>query len=247
MHILVFQHISIEHPGVFRDLWAEGGHTWRAVELDAGESIPALDGFDLMVAMGGPMDVWQEPEHPWLIPEKAAIRRWVKDLERPFLGICLGHQLLADALGGRVTPMARPEVGVVEVDLTADGRTDPLLAGSRELIEALQWHGAEISALPPGGRTLATNAASPFQAIRWGKYAYGFQYHIEIAATTVSEWSAVPEYKAALDRTLGADGAALLDKLVADSLPKFLAAVRQLNKNLIEIVAGASRSSVRAR
>lgn len=244
MHILVLQHISIEHPGVFRDLWAQGGHTWCAVELDAGESIPALDGFDLMVAMGGPMDVWQEREHPWLIPEKVAIRRWVKDLERPFLGICLGHQLLADALGGKVTPMARPEVGVVDIDLTADGRAEPLLVGSRECIEGLQWHSAEISILPPGGRTLATNAASPFQAIRWGKYAYGFQYHIEIAATTVSEWSAVPEYSAALDRTLGADGAARLDKLVAESLAKFSAAVRRINKNLTEIVTRASRSSV---
>ncbi len=247
MHVLVLQHISIEHPGMFRDLWAEGGHTWSAVEIDAGESIPAFDGFDLMVAMGGPMDVWQEREHPWLIPEKAAIRRWVKDLERPFLGICLGHQLLADALGGKVTKMARPEVGVVNIDLTPNGLTDRLLAGCQDRFEALQWHGAEISVLPPGGRALATNAASQFQAICWGKYAYGFQYHIEITATTASEWSAVPEYKAALDRTLGAGGAARLERHVADSLPKFWASVRHMNQNLTEIVASASQSLVRTR
>src|ERR1700722_1706418 len=78
MKILVFQHLDVEHPGVFRDFWNEQRFEQTVVELDEGEPIPNLDGFDLLAAMGGPMDVWQEYRHAWLLPEKAAIRKWVR-------------------------------------------------------------------------------------------------------------------------------------------------------------------------
>src|SRR5271157_3970528 len=144
MRILVFQHLSVEHPGIFRSLWTNAGHDWRAVELDANEPIPNLNGFDLLVVMGGPMDVWEERMHRWLAREKAAIRHWVQELNRPYLGICLGHQLLAAALGGKVSLMARPEVGVANVDLTPDGQDDPLFQGFAASFETFQWHGAEV-------------------------------------------------------------------------------------------------------
>jgi GMP synthase-like glutamine amidotransferase len=241
MRVLVFQHVDIEHPGVFRDLWAEHGYALRTVELDAGEPIPALDDFDLMVVMGGPMDVWQESKHPWMLAEKAAIRRWVKDLERPFLGICLGHQLLADALGGRVTAMAVPEVGVMEIELTAAGRSDPLLSGMPGRSEALQWHGAEVSTVPEGARILATNSASPAQAMCWGRHAYGFQYHVEISASTVPEWTSIPEYKASLERTLGPDAAVDLERLVAAKLQEFRSTACLLDRNLQNILSIAGK------
>ena len=237
MRILVFQHLDIEHPGVFREFWRESGHEWHAIELDLGEPMPPLDGFDLLVVMGGPMDVWQEDAHPWLRAEKAAIRRWVQVLGRPYLGICLGHQLLADALGGAVSLMAAPEVGLADVEVTPAGRVDPLLAGFGPRVETFQWHGAEVSRLPVGAEVLAANAVCPVQALRWGRHAYGFQYHVEITASTVAEWGSIPEYRNSLERALGVERATTLEVEVAHRLPSFRLAARCLNDNLAALMS----------
>lgn len=241
MRILVFQHVPVEHPGVLRDLWLERGDHWRVVELDAGEAIPELSDFDLLVVMGGPMDVWQEDIHAWLAPEKATIRHWVRDLHRPFLGLCLGHQLLAASLGGKVGLMAQPEIGLRAVELTDAGRQDPLFAGFGSPTQTFQWHGAEVSKLPDGAEILAANFACPIQAFRWGRHAYGLQYHVEITASTVGEWSAIPEYRSGLERTLGADGASRLDGAVSRELPRLQASARLLNDNVVKIVAAAQQ------
>src|SRR6186713_2130471 len=98
MRLLVLQHLASGHPGIFRSFFARDGIAWDTIRLDRGEPIPMLEAYDALWVMGGEMNVWDVDEHPWLIEEKRAIRRWVRELQRPFLGICLGHQLLADAL-----------------------------------------------------------------------------------------------------------------------------------------------------
>ena len=132
----------------FLDFFREDGFRWTTVELDEGEPIPELDPFDLMVVMGGPQDVWQEDQYPWFLEEKAAIRKFVLDMERPYLGICLGHQLLADATGERVGLAKSPEVGVLTVSRTEAGRHDRVLSALPDPMTVLQWHGAEVTAIP---------------------------------------------------------------------------------------------------
>jgi GMP synthase-like glutamine amidotransferase len=238
MKILVFQHLRVEHSGIFAAFWREAGHSEHVVELDEGEVIPDLENFDMLAVMGGPMDVWQEEAHPWLKPEKAAIRRWVRELKRPYLGICLGHQLLADALGGKVGLMKAPEVGLATVELTQAGRTDRLFAGIGPDIETLQWHGAEVSVLPEGGECLAANLACPIQALRVGERAYGFQYHMEITDRTVGDWSEIPEYAASLEQALGAEEAARLAETVAPHLPVFRKTASRINDNFFAAIGG---------
>ena len=185
MRILVFQHADVEHPAIFRDFLAEDGIAWDAVELDAGEAIPSLEGYDQLWVMGGPMDAWQEAQHPWLVAEKQAIREAVQLRAMPYLGVCLGHQLLGAALGGRVGKAPQAEVGILDVELTAAGRVDPLFEGIADRFKALQWHGAEVAEAPPGATVLAHSPLCAVQAMRVGRHAYGMQYHCEILPQTV--------------------------------------------------------------
>jgi GMP synthase-like glutamine amidotransferase len=221
MNIIILQHIAIEHPGVFLDFFREDGFRWTTVELDEGETIPNLDPFDLMVVMGGPQDVWQEDQYPWFREEKAAIRNFVLDMQRPYLGICLGHQLLADATGGRVGLAKNPEVGVLTVSATEAGRRDTLLSALPDPMTVLQWHGAEVTDLPPNAEALAQSDVCRIQALRVGRHAYGFQCHVEITADTVSQWAVVPEYACSLEGAMGRDGAAQLRSDVVQRLPQF--------------------------
>ncbi len=241
--ILVFQHIAVEHPGVFRDFMRGDGVEWRAVELDAGESIPDLGGYDALWVMGGPMDVWQDDLHPWLEAERAAIREAVLGRRMPFFGFCLGHQLLAQALGGDVGPAAEPEIGIFDVELTEAGRTSLLFEGVAATHTCLQWHGAEVRLPPPGARVLASSPACAVQALGVGDQAFSIQYHVEITERTVREWGAVPAYGQALERALGTDALARFEADAAAGMAGFNRNARRIYDNFMRIVERTSAGS----
>jgi GMP synthase-like glutamine amidotransferase len=212
MNVLVLQHIACEPPGVFEDVLHERGAELLRVELDEGERLPgSLDGVDAVVAMGGPMSVNDEKEHPWLVAEKALIAAAVRG-GVPFWGSCLGVQLLASALGAEVRQGPVPEVGVLPVHATSAAADDPVFSGLTWPRPTLQWH-QDTFDLPQGAVLLATSPAYPHQAFRVGDLAYGVQFHLEIDAAMADEWATVPAYIASADATLGPGG---LDRLLGD-------------------------------
>jgi GMP synthase-like glutamine amidotransferase len=236
MRLLIFQHIACEHPGIFRKFLAEDGVAWDAVELDAGEAIPALESYDALWVMGGPMDVWDVEEHPWLLAEKRAIRRWVRELKRPYLGFCLGHQLLADALGGTCGPQRPPEIGILDYELTAAAEDDPLFAGVDRSGKCLQWHSVRVAEPPESAIVLAKSDVCSCQAMRVGRCAWGIQYHVELEPETIPAWGRVPAYAAALE---SAQGSGALARMAADAHPRmadFERNARLLYENFVAIV-----------
>jgi GMP synthase-like glutamine amidotransferase len=235
MRILVFQHLASEHPGIFRSHFARDGVDWDAVELDEAGSIPSLERYDALWVMGGAMDVWDVDVFPWLIEEKKAIRRWVRELNRPFLGICLGHQLLADALGGTCGPQSPPEVGVFDLDLTAAGRLDPLFDGLAPRFAALQWHSVRVAQPPDGAEVLASSPICRVQAMRAAPRAWGMQYHVEAELEAVREWACVPDYKTSLERTNGPGAMERLQAEIGANAAAFEANAAILYRNFMRI------------
>ena len=234
MKLLVFQHIACEHPGSLRSFLAADNIEWHAVNLDQGETIPPLQDYDALWVMGGPMDVWDVEQHPWLIAEKEAIRHWVKDLNKPFLALCLGHQLLADALGGGCALQQPPEIGIVDVELSDDAASDPLFNDMPQKQKCLQWHSVCVDQQPENTTILACSDACRIQAMRVGSNAWSMQYHVEVEADTVANWGDVPAYRKALESTLGPDGLAIMKSDADSHMSEFLHCAETLYRNFMK-------------
>jgi GMP synthase (glutamine-hydrolysing) len=233
MRVLVLQHIACEHPGVFSDVMRSRGVEQVPVEIDENEPLPDWREFDAVLAMGGPMGAGDDAEHAWLAPEKQLVREAV-DEGRPFLGVCLGVQLLAAALDAPVYPAERPEVGLLPVELTPEGRDDPLFAGLDEPLVSLQWHGDTFD-LPAGAALLARSPLVPNQAFRAGERAYGVQFHLEVTGEMAREWAEVPAYRDSLADTLGEEEGARFIADVERRADELHPAARQLFSNWLDL------------
>ena len=215
MEVIVLQHIKIEDPGYIKDLMLKDGVNLTTIELDEGEKIPSdLNKFDAMFCMGGPMDTYMESQYPWLIDEKKKIKEFVVTLKKPYLGFCLGCQLLGEAVGGNVVKSNPSEIGIMDVNFSAEKNNDSLFSTFPNKIKSLQWHSYEVGNLQSNKDVviLASSPITKYQIFKYQNHAYGIQFHIEIKDTTVNEWGCVPEYKSALEEQLGEDALEKFDK-----------------------------------
>ena len=215
MEVIVLQHIKIEDPGYIKDLMLNDGVNLTTIELDEGEKIPNdLNKFDAMFCMGGPMDTWMEKKYPWLIDEKKKIKEFVVTLKKPYLGFCLGCQLLGEAVGGNVVKSNPSEIGIMDVNFSAEKNNDSLFSSFPNKIKSLQWHSYEVDNLQSNKDVviLASSPITKYQIFKYQNHAYGIQFHIEIKDTTVNEWGCVPEYKSALEKQLGEGALEKFDK-----------------------------------
>jgi GMP synthase-like glutamine amidotransferase len=182
MRIHSLEHQPEEGPAKIAAWAAARGHPIARTALYAGEPPPALEDFDLLVIMGGGMNIYQHRDHPWLVAEKEFLRRAI-DAGKPILGICLGAQLLADVLGGKVWQNAEKEIGWWPVELT--DRAAPFTAFP-EKMTVMHWHGDTFT-LPPGARRVAQSAGCAEQGFVWGGRVVGLQFHLEMGAVNVAD------------------------------------------------------------
>jgi len=221
MEVIVLQHIKIEDPGYIKDLMQNDGVNLTTIELDEGEKIPNdLTKFDAMFCMGGPMDTWMEKDYPWLIEEKKKIKEFVVELKKPYLGFCLGCQLLGEVIGGKIILSKPSEIGILDINFNDNKKKDNLFSKFPQNIKSLQWHSYEVQNLENNKNVtlLASSKVTKYQIFKYQNHAYGIQFHIEIKDTTVSEWGCVPEYKSALEKQFGPNALKKFDQSAKENL-----------------------------
>ena len=220
-NVIILQHIKIEDPGYIKDLMIKDKVNLTTIELDEGEKIPKnLNNFDAMFCMGGPMDTWMEKDYPWLIEEKKRIREFVVELKKPYLGFCLGCQLLGEVIGGQVTRSEPSEIGILDIEFIENKNKDNLFSSFPNQIKSLQWHSYEVQNLENNKDVtlIASSAVTKYQIFKYQNHAYGIQFHIEIKDSTVNEWGCVPEYKKALEDQLGNGALEKFDQSAKDNM-----------------------------
>lgn len=241
MRILVIKHVDREGLGLWEEFCREAGVALDVVALHRGDPLPPPERYEGVISLGGPMNVYREGAYPFLKVEDYFIRRTLSE-DVPFLGICLGGQLLAKAMGGLVMQNAGKEIGWHPITLTPMAQRDPLFAGLSESFTVFQWH-ADTFHPPVGGVRLASSRACRNQAFRFGGNAYALQFHPEVTPPMIEEWAR--EYRADLGDLANAER--ILEEAPAQC-EKLQALSRQMFENFLGLMrhAAARRASLAA-
>ncbi len=186
MSVLIIKHVEIEGPGLIEDCLQEERIPYQILNLESGLHLPRPDDFEGVVILGGPMNVYEEHRYPFLRKEDIFIKEAIQR-GKAVLGICLGAQLVAKALGAKVIKAPVKEIGWFDVSLTKVGSRDPLFSGLPNTLPVFQWH-EDTFDLPSAGKLIATSNPILHQAFRYGENAYGLQFHLEVTEEMIREW-----------------------------------------------------------
>lgn len=189
MKVHWLQHLPEEGLGSIEAWLHAHGHEPVCHRMDQRSALPEARDVAALIVMGGPMSVHDVQAHPWLDAERHLIRRMLQ-YGRPLLGICLGAQQIALALGAEVQHAAQPEIGWFDVELTAAGQQGPMTRALPHRFPALHWHGEQFE-IPAGAVHLARSAVCDAQAFRIGHHALALQFHLEMQADGVRALAAL--------------------------------------------------------
>jgi GMP synthase (glutamine-hydrolysing) len=186
MNVLIIKHVDIEGPGLIEDCLRNERIPYLILNLNDSIPLPKLDSLTHIVILGGPMNVYEEDRFPFLRDEDLFIKEAIQR-GKTILGICLGAQLIAKALGAKVFKAPVKEIGWYDVSLTDEGFKDPLFSHLPSPFPVFQWH-EDTFEIPKAGKLIATSNSIPHQAFRYGENAYGLQFHLEVTEEMICKW-----------------------------------------------------------
>lgn len=230
--VLALQFIWDDPPGYLGEIMEAHGIAYDVIKVEEAP-VPDPRAYDAFIAMGGPQHVGADERYPYLAGVEAAIRKAVAE-DIPYLGLCLGGQLLAHALGATVKRHSMPSIGFYEVQFTEEGKADPIFRGLPGYQQVIHWH-EDTFDIPQGAVQLAFNPYTHNQAFRYGRRAYGTQYHIELSPSMLDVWLYYPEYRREIVRALGEEAVGKFERDRDRLYPLYREHTRIMFENFLHI------------
>ena len=233
MTVQIIKHIDIEGPGTIGEFLDDDGISYNVIDVFNEEPLPnSLSNTSAVIVLGGPMNVYEEDEYPFLTQEDGFLKEVIKN-GLPTLGFCLGAQLIAKATGALVKQNPQKEIGWYKVSVTGDGSNDPLFQGFQEEFDVFQWHGDTFD-IPEGAVRLAKSELCPNQAYRVGNNIYGLQFHVEVTDKMIYQW--LDAYRDEVNSLIGIVDPEQIIAVTKTKSESYKAQARQFCSNFVKMI-----------